>query len=652
MNYLNKQSERRLDIFVYTTISLTYILFAVSLPLYLAEYNIHDDAWYIRNAESIVSGHWLGGFNQMALIKGPGYSYFLALNYLLGVPVTLSTAWLYLSACTLLVRVARQLGMQKPLAWALFVFLLFQPAEFSLRIVRDDIYTSLTMIALSGWAYLTLGSEKESPKLLLAITGFAAGLYWITREEGVWILPGILVLGLCGAIMRFRRGGSLFSLSMGAAIYLASGVIPILATALMNYAAYGAFQIVDLKSSAFMRAMNALNSVNVGDEIQFVPVPQKKREAIYKISPAFNELYSYLEKDGKHWANLVCGEYKSTCGDYSGGFFVWALRDGLASLGYYSSPQAAERYYNRLSDEIELACADGRLSCSKSPIGLMPRVAPGTFQAVPATISEAFRLSTYRIPMIDFASSPASPHRAETVNFLGNPRILPAADFISLVANGWYYSPAGNWIEIVCNSRSGDEHIPVVRRASPGIADYFHDASAVETRFAIELADHEKCVIRSSDGIGKDLPLANIQETAQVVSRIGNGTIHFDNIKEERSYHVPLKIKSKLITIYKFSSIYIFAIGVVAFFASLTNLVLKKTRFEPLIGLSASLWVLYISRLSLLVLISVTSFPAVKTIYMMPAFPIWSAAAFVSVSALWKQLRMPALGRTDLTDFS
>ncbi len=409
----NPRLERRFVIISYVLLFAIYISMSLHFPVSVLSTLVHDDAWYMKNAQTIIAGHWFGHFNQMTLIKGPGYSYFLALNYLLGVPVSLSTALLYLAACTGLVWVARRAGVQKPLAWALFVFLLFQPAEFPVRIIRDNIYTSLSMITISGWAYLTLNTGKGAHRLFVAMSGLSAGLYWITREEGVWILPSLLILGLFGVIVAFKNKTSLGFLSKGVAIYVGFAALPILSTGLVNYVKYKSFQVVDFKSSAFAHAVNVLNAVNVGEEIQFLPVPLKKREAMYKVSPAFQELEPYFENEGKGWTQFGCKLYPQTCGDYAAGWFMWALRDGVASRGYYASPRAAEGYYNRLSHEIEIACADGRLSCSKSSVFVH---AENARQRCPSPARKISRIH----PVIDLPGAYSNNSRSQLIYLAAN----------------------------------------------------------------------------------------------------------------------------------------------------------------------------------------------------------------------------------------
>lgn len=84
----------KIQIFYVLTIFL-YVFFIQNLPLSILLPRAHDDALFIGQAQSLIGGDFLGIYNQMTLAKGPVYSYFLALNNLLGLPINLTQSFLY-----------------------------------------------------------------------------------------------------------------------------------------------------------------------------------------------------------------------------------------------------------------------------------------------------------------------------------------------------------------------------------------------------------------------------------------------------------------------------------------------------------------------------------------------------------------------------
>jgi hypothetical protein len=139
--------------------SVAYLILAMHLPVSIYTIADYDDALFWGNAYQIVKGHWLGPYTQMTLAKGPGFPLFLAANAVLGIPVTLLIALLYLFACGLIANTLRGLGLNRYLVLSIFVVILFHPALFPLRIIRDNIYPALSLIIISGVIRLVFAPE-------------------------------------------------------------------------------------------------------------------------------------------------------------------------------------------------------------------------------------------------------------------------------------------------------------------------------------------------------------------------------------------------------------------------------------------------------------------------------------------------------------
>ncbi|MEK9786503.1 MAG: hypothetical protein VW546_10890, partial [Gammaproteobacteria bacterium] len=74
-------------------------LWLISPQEMLVRSSPHDDTLFIGLALNILQGDWLGTYNQFTLMKGPGYSMFIALSNILGIPLILSQELLYVAAC-------------------------------------------------------------------------------------------------------------------------------------------------------------------------------------------------------------------------------------------------------------------------------------------------------------------------------------------------------------------------------------------------------------------------------------------------------------------------------------------------------------------------------------------------------------------------
>lgn len=624
---------------IYFLVATLYISLSMNLPVSLYTGAVHDDALFITNAIGILNGDWLGSFSQMTLAKGPAYSIFLAANSLLGIPITLSISLLYLLSCWVFVGTLSKFGVNKILAFVLFIVLLFQPALFPTRIIRDNIYFSLTLLVISGFLSLHLQQKNFTSRIQTILLGLALGVFWLTREEGIWIVPaGMFFIGY-KLITRKQSQIDIRLFLQHIATYVIAAVIPFLVISSANYSKYGSFEAVDFKSKSFTNALEKLNSVSVGPDIPYIPVPKAKRELIYSISPAFRQLESYFEETGKGWTQFGCQIYPQTCGDYAGGWFLWALRDAVASKGYYSTAQNAGNFYNTISSEIELACKTGKVKCNSNPIPFSPIITIESIRQIPEAVFHAIKLSLYQgsVPSTGGDSEGPLGQLNKIRLFLGNPKTTYAPnEQISLA--GWYHSPKNSWIFLDCARNGKPIRISIERQDSPDIAIHFKDKNANYQRFSFDIKKSDACKIGESD---QKTPLLSIEEVIKNEHStvfLSDGSLHFDHIATVNVNLWAVKTKEQLSRFYRIITPLIAFAGMVCFIAYLLAAIVKRIGFVEIFWVSAMLWMLYLSRIALVVLVDVSSFPAINILYLAPAFPILFAASLTSFALMQKDI--------------
>jgi len=524
----------------YLLFSILYLCIAFNLPISINTAAIHDDAWFMQNAEHILNDRWLGPYSQMTLIKGASYPIFLAVNKLLHAPIQLSLSFLYLLACFWMAILFRKSGASYLLALTLFIVILFQPAIFPLRIVRENIYPALLLISFCGIAYICNQTHQLKNKFILLSSGISAGLFWTTREEGEWVIPAVLIVVLYGFYIRFKDYVELKVFLKNLAWYFCFAFIPIIIIASINLSRYGSFQLADTQNSAFVNAINSINNVSIGSEESYLSAPYKKRELIYHVSPSFAELREYFEVTGKGWTTHGCSLYPNTCGDYANGWFIWALRDGVNSLGYYSSASSANNFYHRITAEISHACKAGSLVCVNNLIPYSPKLTEESIKALPNTMLLAIRATLYKEghPLIGDPSNGNPTELKKMMGLLGSKKIVAS--------------------------------------------------------------DPQK----------------------QTFSRLSIFS---------------LQAKKMLLQLYSLLSVPLSLAGIVGMIGVSIQLIRRQATLSFLAIFAFSLWILYFSRVFLISIIDATSFPTLAVsdnLYLLPAFPLLTAASIVSLGAL------------------
>jgi len=357
-------------------------------PIYAIGDAVHDDQLFLKLARSIADGQWLGAYDQLTLAKGAVYPAFVAANHYLGLPLRLTEQLLYVGACALVVRALLPVLHSGWSRLLVFAVLLWNPLTFEgehmTRILRQHLTVPLALTIAAALTALVLRREKGfRARLPWALTaGLAFGLFWNTREEGAWIIPLTVLLGLAAALPLVTGSAAARLATAGLALAVGlAGWLPTLAISALNERHYGWSGTNEFHSAEFRAAYGALARVQVGPTRPRVVVSREAREAIYAVSPAFAELRPHLEGEiGLRWANAE--DFRREERQIGSGWFMWALRDAVASAGHARSAGDAIAFYARLADEVNRACDLGQLPALARRDGYFPRWQPAYTSAV------------------------------------------------------------------------------------------------------------------------------------------------------------------------------------------------------------------------------------------------------------------------------
>ncbi len=345
-----------------------------------------DDMLMYTLAQNITEGQWLGPYNWLTLSKHSFFALWLATLHSLGIPYLLGGQLLWTAASAITAWAFTPLLRRRWASFLLFGFLLFNPAAvanpapfgFVSRVYRDNIFPALCLLCVAGVAGFALRHSGPLRRTLgwLALSGLALGLCYLTREDGLWLMPFLLVGLLVVGIQIVRSG--LFQKGLR----LASFLLPFAALGLcvgawcsMNYLHYGRFIVSDFSAHEFADAYGALVRVNPQVWEKEYAVPEGVRLELYEKSPSFGLLRDFLENPA----------VKDRYGNHRSGGFYWALREAAAVRGFYDSPEASQTYFTQLAQEINALCEQGEVIAGPQRSGVTP---PFDIRQVPHVAKE------------------------------------------------------------------------------------------------------------------------------------------------------------------------------------------------------------------------------------------------------------------------
>ena len=323
---------------------------------------LYDDVLIVKEADSIISGNWLGEYNCLTLVKGAFAPLFIAFLNIIQVPFLIGQEIMYDISIIFLTLVLSKKIENKKILVIISIILLFNPIMYCselIRVYRDGIYVSLIVFLIALTIGLFLNRKEKIKKIVLYQIGlgFALSAIYLCREDFIWIIPyliGTVIITICYILRdkelhnKIKRVNTYF-------IPICIFTIIILTVMSINYKYYGVFQLNQYWGKEFKEAYGALTRIKV-EEKRKVPITREALSIAYKISPTFAELKDYLEgEEGKKWA--MCGDGDSV--EIQGGWIHWAIIRAVESKGYYKDAKTANEFYRRVSDEINKACDEG-----------------------------------------------------------------------------------------------------------------------------------------------------------------------------------------------------------------------------------------------------------------------------------------------------
>jgi len=597
----------------------------------------HDDQLFLRLARHFARGEWLGPYDHMTLAKGAFYPIWVGTMAILGVPLLLSQHLLYLTACLTTVAALKPLRANRIILGTGYALLLFEPMTYdqsALRTIREGIYVSLTLlvVALSiGLALRVRRATRERLRWSLPL-GAAWAAFWLTREEGVWLLPMAALPLAMVVVMRRCLEKSRREIALVCALPLATASALVATVAFTNWRHYGVWTTCEFKQRDFLDAYGALTRVKHEHWQADVPVPTDVWQRLYVASPAFAELRPQFEgQTVRKWKDLSIG------GNVRGGWFMWALRDAVAAAGHCGSGRDAAHFYRRLADEIDLACSRGQLDCLPARSTMMSPWRPEYRRPFVEVFLTGVRY------LVAFSRFDPTPWSSEGPDFLlalfremTRERLSPLTEEGDWCASGWVFDdriavklmvrrPDGSGADVALHSDASDDVFQFFAKTGHATEQ------ARKARFRAS-GRCNGCFLDVADDHGSLVHVPLVE-----AGRCGDqGTVHWcidkiDRVKPnvlERTDRFRLRILTAIARVYQWSFPVLSMLAAVLFCGSL----LRCGHRRSVVGLApfvATILAAIVARLLILSLITISSFFGLAIVYLSSAYPLLVLAVWL-----------------------
>jgi hypothetical protein len=629
---------------------------------------IDDDELFVQLAQKIEHGNWLGHYSQLTLMKGPGLSILIAALRFIGIGYEFTTQLMWCGACLLLLHALTRLARNALQCWVLFlvaVAVLFHPVALdamNASVKREaPLYMIQTLAIFSGALLTVFAGNLRSRFRWGLFTGLMLGWHWITREEGIWIVPSMAMFlaWIFVAVLREQNCINLRSLRLSAlAQAVAAVAIPILAACFVNYSIctinyfrYKLFCVVEFKVPDFLAAYGALARITPPQRIHYVPVTTAARRMAYQVSPTFRQLQPLLEGPLRTTWSMCSSFYlpHDHMSEMGGGHFMWALRDAVMDTSNAQNAAQAMQMYRKIGQEINDAIDTGKIPGGPRRDQMAPPIHRSDWPALADSVHHA--VSALIGPGLLSMDIPQSEDSAEMLLF--SDMLLtfptPTETGVDVHIDGWVFDKLGRQVAVRFDPvPAGDPPEKIEWTSSPDLQT-MPEAKGIPTstnaRFHLEgWTDTDSRLVYSIDG--KDVAsldythgqyvLANPPIYAAVDSTAYTnqfGTTRRPNQKT-LAEHL-LNIRKADLALYQLIQPCFLALGALAFFATLAGTFFRRPGAGAFLMMSLILLVAMTVRVALLSYIDAMSFPAVNNQYLGPVYaliPLFIGLSFCGAS--------------------
>lgn len=636
------------------------LLLVQTIPIFSMSPAASDDQLMVNLANSLIEGKWLGAYNDHTLVKGMFYPFFLAFNHFLGIPYLSALTLFYSFGCFIFVIAIKKVFKTEYPLYFIFTVLLFNPVSYAtqtfLVTYRNSITPAQVLIIIGAVIAIYLNIEKQPRKCLpwAVLAGLTLASLWHTREDGIWILPFIIIaiILIIGSAIKYNYKIKRKECFEKIGIAFLPIVILLISTVFIstiNYSVYGIFTTNELNGSNFKKAIDAFYSVKPNEKIEYVSVPRSTLNSICDNSDTLNTIRAELNESFDFWED--CGRNPGDM-EVEDGWFFWALRYAAKNAGIYENAEKANAFWGNVSDEIQKAIMTGKLEeRTTMPSALMSPWREEYYKKLPqAFINVGKFLVTYSDMKLDVSVSIPDAgtgiRMAEVVT--NNHAIYPPQ--ISNTVSGWIASLSIDEkfsLELV--DENNNEIKPVELIASPDVEVFFKSQNielenTKNCRFYItidESVDMKKLKILvhdSSNNIVETIPL----DGSMTVGKNEKYYFTIDSYVSDplaEKYSVRVNFMNKLINIYRKTSVPLVIFGGVCYlwigFSCVFNFIKrrgKKTTFSVWLILSALLGSLIILMMGISYN-EIASCPSINYKYLSGAYPL--LIGFWSIGLTW-----------------
>ena len=329
-------------------------LYSYKLPSFYMNGMLCDDQLMVNQFRSLLSGNYLGDYNEYTLVKGMIYPLLLFLSHIIHLSYSSFFTLLFISSCLYFILSLKKIINNKKILLLIFILLLFNPISYSTDLFQRLYRNSISIIELLFFlgTIIRIVSDKNNKILNYIILGLIISIMYLTREDNIWILPILLFVFIYKLYKNVKIKNILINLIPIFILILSLNIV-----SFINYKHYGVYTYNELKKSSFKDAYINILRIKEDKKYDKVSINKETFEKIIDNSDILGFDKEYLNEKYRKLA--------TSNNEIDNGNIVWYLRRWIYANHEFKDANDANKYFKKLSKEIDRLFKEKKLEKEK-----------------------------------------------------------------------------------------------------------------------------------------------------------------------------------------------------------------------------------------------------------------------------------------------
>ncbi|MCR4588272.1 MAG: hypothetical protein K5682_07695 [Lachnospiraceae bacterium] len=346
------------------------------------------------------------------MLKELGMPVFLQIVNFSGISYPVALGLLWILDGFLLSRIAKKISGREPLAFGVYVAVIFVPASLEAfcgtRMYRAGLLNPMyvMLFALCLMMLSAIREEKAGKRQLFLglLLGLILSFTYYIKEDGIWILAvtaAFALTWLWTLLASYFKNRDKKRLITGVVVLLLPFVIlegVTLSYKAVNYRFFGVFETnvrTSGESGAFVEKIYQIASE---DRTNVVWAPKDAIEKAFKASPALNAHPELKEAIYTSW--WIDGDIDAH--PIEGDFLTWILKDAVFECSLVTNLQEKEAFFAQVNRELDAAFQKGILEKETTRRQILSSVGGKTGEEVAQIAGRALDAYGYHLLMKDY----------------------------------------------------------------------------------------------------------------------------------------------------------------------------------------------------------------------------------------------------------